>query len=141
VALVIAPSIAIDIHNTTPANGTEITVEGTNDSAKGTKEIKVQMIKQDDGTFKAVVTTTTTINGEVKSDEQIFIGTEEEVKAQINKFKEADATAMGCANCKGAKELCAECKAKATKTSMTKSCCDGKMEASCATNKTTEKKA
>lgn len=141
VALVIAPSIAIDIQNTTPANGTEITVEGTNDSAKGTKEIKVQMIKQDDGTFKAVVTTTTTVNGEVKTDEQIFIGTEEEVKAQINKFKEADVTAMGCANCKGAKELCAECKAKAAKTSMTKSCCGGKMDASCATNKTTEKKA
>ena len=55
------------------------------------KQVKVNMEKNDDGTVKATVTTTTTINGEEATvDEQVFEGTVAEVKTQIKALKDVD---------------------------------------------------
>ena len=48
---------------------------------------KVEMTKNDDGTAKATVTTTTTENGEVLTDVKIIEGLEEEVKTQLETLK------------------------------------------------------
>ena len=40
--------------------------------------------------MKAIVTTITTSNGEETEDEQVFEGTEEEVKAKIEALKDVD---------------------------------------------------
>ncbi len=48
------------------------------------KEVKVNMEKNDDGTVKATVTTITTKDGETTTEDKIFEGTEEVVKAQID---------------------------------------------------------
>lgn len=82
---------------------------------ENTKAVEVKMTKQDDGTFKAVVTTSTTVNGEVKTNEQVFTGTEAEVKLQVDKLKEVNVVADSCPMCKGKTEMCANCKAKAAK--------------------------
>ena len=82
VALVIAPSIALDV-NAVSAYVKEATpVEVV--SQEISKQVEVEMTKNDDGTVEAKVITTTTENGETVVDEQIFTGTEEEVRAQIN---------------------------------------------------------
>jgi K(+)-stimulated pyrophosphate-energized sodium pump len=54
------------------------------------KEIMVKMDANDDGTAKAVVTTTMTENGKETSTEQVFEGTEAEVKTQIKALKDVD---------------------------------------------------
>ncbi|MEQ6123158.1 sodium-translocating pyrophosphatase [Pseudotenacibaculum sp. MALMAid0570] len=54
------------------------------------KSIKVKMTKNDDGTVKAVVTTSTTENGETVTKEEIFEGTKEEVEKKIEAFKGTD---------------------------------------------------
>jgi len=114
VALVIAPSIAVDA----PTKVADMDAGNMHQmfqlhKQEDAKAIEVKMTQQDDGTFKAIVATTTTVNGEVKTDEQVFTGTEAEVKAQVNKLKGVEVIAVGCANCKGKKELCAACKKKA----------------------------
>jgi|FLOH01.1.fsa_nt_gi K(+)-stimulated pyrophosphate-energized sodium pump len=135
VALVIAPSIAV-ISTTQVADVNATTVKACDmHKADTSKQVEVKMTKLDDGTFKAVVATSITKNGEVNTNEQIFTGTEEEVKAQVDKLKDVNVTVAGCANCKGSKELCAACKNKAAKTAMTKSCCKGKSGASCPNEK------
>ena len=48
------------------------------------------MTKNDDGTVKAVVTTSTTENGETVTKEEIFEGTKEEVEKKIEAFKGTD---------------------------------------------------
>ena len=50
----------------------------------------VKMDANDDGTAKAVVTTTMTENGKETSTEQVFEGTEAEVKTQIKALKDVD---------------------------------------------------
>ena len=72
VALVIAPSIALD------ADAVSAYAETGNTS---TKEIKVTMESNDAGIFMATVTTVINNNGEESISEQVFEGTEEEVKA------------------------------------------------------------
>jgi K(+)-stimulated pyrophosphate-energized sodium pump len=115
VALVIAPSIHVDTETPTKVadNMTEITVDlhkmhKTNE----TNEIQVQMSKQDDGTFKAVVTTTLTKEGKVITNEQVFTGTETEVKEQVHKLKGMD---MESCPMHKDKKLCKKHKLKAEK--------------------------
>ena len=48
------------------------------------KEEKVTVIMEAEGdTFKATVTTTTSVNGELQESVQVFKGTEEEVRAEV----------------------------------------------------------
>ena len=55
---------------------------------QNSKEVKIIMEGNDDGTFKATVTTVTSENGKEVTTEQDFHGTEEEVKASIDALKE-----------------------------------------------------
>mgnify|MGYP002637055250 CR=1 FL=1 len=85
VALVIAPSIALK-----PAEVAEYSKEkvATEVVAKEiTKEVIVEKSINEDGTVKAIITTTTTKNGEITTEDNIFEGTEEEVKAELENLK------------------------------------------------------
>ena len=77
VALVIAPSIALNSNNLAAyvANHTE--------AVEVSKEIKVDMTNNDHGTVEAVVTTVITKNGETLTSYETFNGTKAEVKANI----------------------------------------------------------
>ena len=82
VALVIAPSIAL--------SSDSLTAYVSNDNGNKeivSKEIKVDMTKNDDGTAKAVVTIITRENGETLTSYENFNGTEDEVKASIENLK------------------------------------------------------
>ncbi|WP_281541027.1 sodium-translocating pyrophosphatase [Maribacter aestuarii] len=87
VALVIAPSIAISGDTMTAYNEAKINTEVV--AKQMQKRVEVKMDKNDDGNTTAVITTTTTENGEEKVTEQVFEGTEEEVKAKIEAFNAA----------------------------------------------------
>ncbi len=52
-----------------------------------TKIVKMNIDKNDDGTAKATVTTTTTENGESITKDEVFEGTLEEVKKKLNAFE------------------------------------------------------
>ncbi len=84
VALVIAPSIALSSDEmgayTIEKAATEMVAQNMQ------KEVKVTMNGNSDGMVKAIVTTTRTENGETTTSEQLFEGTEEEVKAKIDAF-------------------------------------------------------
>ena len=54
------------------------------------KEISITIDTNDDGTAKAVVTTIDTENGKESSTEEVFEGTEAEVKAQVEALKNVD---------------------------------------------------
>lgn len=85
VALVIAPSIALDAAEMAEynrENGVEMV------SHEISKEVEVIMSVNEDGSTKAVVTTTTTDNGTITLDEKVFEGTAEEVKADIQNLKD-----------------------------------------------------
>ena len=81
VALVIAPSIALDAVEVAEfANekaGTEVVANQI------MKEVMVDKSVNTDGTVQAVVTITTTENGISTTEDLIFKGTEEEVKAEL----------------------------------------------------------
>jgi len=79
VALVIAPSIALD------ADAVSAYAETGNTS---TKEIKVTMESNDAGIFMATVTTVINNNGEESISEEVFEGTEAEVKANIDALRD-----------------------------------------------------
>jgi K(+)-stimulated pyrophosphate-energized sodium pump len=55
-----------------------------------TKEVKVDIQENEDGSSKAIVTTTTTENGKSKTEEQVFEGTMEEIKEKINAMKDVE---------------------------------------------------
>ena len=55
------------------------------------KRVEVKMTSGEGDAAKAVVTTTTTVNGETTVDEKVFEGTMEEVKARVEALKEVDA--------------------------------------------------
>jgi K(+)-stimulated pyrophosphate-energized sodium pump len=74
VALVIAPSIALEADTVTAYIETAMPT---------TKEVKVIMNSNDEGVYTATVTTLTSNNGEEKTTEQVFKGTEDEVKANV----------------------------------------------------------
>ena len=84
VALVIAPSIAMSADDATAYADNSLQTEEVSIS----KEVKVKMENNDDGTVKATVVTVTNENGEETTDEKSFEGTEEEVKAEIEALKE-----------------------------------------------------
>ena len=86
VALVIAPSIALDAVEVTDYSKEKAATEVV--AKEISKEIKVEMITNDGGTVKATVTTTTTENGEATTDVKIIEGTEEEVKAELETLKD-----------------------------------------------------
>ena len=52
------------------------------------KEVKVNMQSNDDGTVKATVTTVTSENGKESTNTQTFEGTETEVEAKIDALKD-----------------------------------------------------
>ncbi|APY11340.1 sodium-translocating pyrophosphatase [Seonamhaeicola sp. S2-3] len=83
VALVIAPSLisgeAVQAYN----DNSNDTVE----MVEVSKEIKVNMTNNDDGTVKAVVTMVTTENGEQSTSYQTFEGDENKVQASIDALK------------------------------------------------------
>jgi K(+)-stimulated pyrophosphate-energized sodium pump len=86
VALVIAPSIALDKEVLTAY------VSDNNNIVKElvTKESKVDFIENEDGTFKAVVTTVTTESGNKSTTYENFTGTEAEVKAGVEALKQKE---------------------------------------------------
>jgi len=81
VALVIAPSIALSSDAVSAYAADKVGTELVAQNMK--KEVRVQMEKNEDGTVKAIVTTTTTEDGAETVNEQVFTGTMEEVEAQI----------------------------------------------------------
>ena len=85
VALVIAPSIALDAAEVAEYARENAPTEMV--SHEISKEVQVIMSTNEDGSTKAVVTTTATDNGIITVDEKVFEGTEEEVKAEIQNLK------------------------------------------------------
>jgi len=85
VALVIAPSIAISAETLTAYNEQKAATEMVAKDVQ--KEIRVEMKKGDDGVVTATVTTTTTENGKQSVNEEVFTGTEEEVKSKVEAYK------------------------------------------------------
>ncbi|MCL4140131.1 UNVERIFIED_CONTAM: hypothetical protein GTU68_053767 [Idotea baltica] len=84
VALVIAPSIAMSSDNVSAyANNTN-----ASEQVEVSKQIKVEMTNNEDGTTKAVVTTVATVNGEASTTYETFQGSEKEVRAKINALNE-----------------------------------------------------
>ncbi|PIB30388.1 sodium-translocating pyrophosphatase [Maribacter sp. 4G9] len=88
VALVIAPSIAMSGDSMTAYNETKVATEVVSKQIE--KKVEVNMEKSDAGIFKATVITTISNNGEESISEQVFEGTEEEVKAKIEAFNIAN---------------------------------------------------
>ncbi|KUO67576.1 MAG: potassium transporter [Lutibacter sp. BRH_c52] len=86
VALVIAPSIALSADEVAEYARENAPTEMV--SHEISKEVQVMMNTNEDGSVKATVTTTTTDNGTVTTDEKVFEGTEAEVKAEIQNLKE-----------------------------------------------------
>ncbi|AJR03252.1 sodium-translocating pyrophosphatase [Siansivirga zeaxanthinifaciens] len=84
VALVIAPSIALS------SDAVSAYVSGnTPEQTEIKKEVKVEMNNNEDGTFKAIVTTVTIKNGEKSTNYETFTGSEAEVKARVNAIKDS----------------------------------------------------
>ena len=81
VALVIAPSIAMGGDTLTAYNESKATTEVVSQQIE--RSVEVRMDKNEDGTSRAVVVTTVTESGNQSVSEQVFEGTEEEVKAKI----------------------------------------------------------
>jgi len=86
VALVIAPSIALDPAEVAAYNQESAPTEMV--SQEISKEVQVIMSTNEDGSTKAVVTTTTSEDGTATTEEKVFEGTEEEVKAEIKNLKD-----------------------------------------------------
>jgi K(+)-stimulated pyrophosphate-energized sodium pump len=92
VALVIAPSIAMSSDTAQAYVATEL---HTPTQVEMSKEVKVNMESNDDGTVKATVTTVTTKDGETTTEDKVFEGTEAEVKAQLEALKDVEVTMEG----------------------------------------------
>ncbi len=89
VALVIAPSIAISDTDVAEYIKDHVKVETV--ASKGiSKDVTVEMTKKEDGTFEAIVSTTNTVGEEMTTDVQVFSGTEEEIKGQLEQLKDVD---------------------------------------------------
>jgi K(+)-stimulated pyrophosphate-energized sodium pump len=92
VALVIAPSIALNNDAVAAYSESGMPPSTEQVMANSSKEVKVVMKSNDDGTYQATVTTVTTKNGEEMITEQLFEGTEEEVKANVDALNNKDNT-------------------------------------------------
>jgi K(+)-stimulated pyrophosphate-energized sodium pump len=87
VALVIAPSIALDAAEVAEYAKENAPTEMV--SQQISKEVQVIMSTNEDGSVKAIVTTTaTTENGTISTEEKVFEGTDAEVKAEIKNLKD-----------------------------------------------------
>tara|TARA_R110002073_G_scaffold230984_2_gene392071 strand:- start:14001 stop:16469 length:2469 start_codon:yes stop_codon:yes gene_type:complete len=107
VALVIAPSIALtgdSAYANEDSQKVWIDEDGNKHVVKGDmamfteeaeKIVKVNLEKNDDGTAKATVTTTTTKNGETTTEDKVYEGTLEEVKAQLDALEDVDVKVKG----------------------------------------------
>ncbi|MDD7886832.1 sodium-translocating pyrophosphatase [Flavivirga sp. 57AJ16] len=86
VALVIAPSIALSSEVVTAyvSEGNEV------ENVAISKDIQVEMINNNDGTVKAIVTTVTVENGEESTSYETFNGSASEVEAHIEALKRSD---------------------------------------------------
>ena len=80
VGLVIAPILG--------GHGTSEAVGMTSDDVR--KEIKVEMHTDDSSMAKATITTSTTVDGESVTEEQVIEGTVEEVKAKLETLEKQD---------------------------------------------------
>ena len=90
IGLVIAPILGgHSAENNEHSETIEVTVNTTNDQdSEAIKDVRVNMTKNDDGSFSAVVTYSVTENGKTTSKEQSFNGTEEEVSNAVDIFIE-----------------------------------------------------
>ncbi|MHA7830321.1 MAG: sodium-translocating pyrophosphatase [Flagellimonas sp.] len=98
VALVIAPSLVslapADEVGMVKADGTTITIteEGMKETKAVEKEIRVEVSNTADGAFKAVVTSSSNVNGEtVKETKEFMADTKEELEEKIQEYKSAEA--------------------------------------------------
>ncbi|WP_457609949.1 sodium-translocating pyrophosphatase [Lutibacter sp.] len=92
VALVIAPSIALDTVEIAAYSNEKAATEAV--VKESFKQVEVAMNTNDDGTVKATVITTITENGKTSTEEKVFEGTENEVKAQLEAMKGVNATVI-----------------------------------------------
>jgi K(+)-stimulated pyrophosphate-energized sodium pump len=93
VALVIAPSLVslspADEVSMLKADGTtvSITTDGMKESKQVEKQVRVEMSNTADGMFKAIVTTSSEVDGEKTEEVKEFTGaTKEEVKEAVEKY-------------------------------------------------------
>jgi len=88
IGLVIAPILGgHSAENNEHSETIEVTVNTTNDQdSKAIKDVRVNMTKNDDGSFNAVVTYSVTENGKTTTKEESFDGTEEEVDKAVDIF-------------------------------------------------------
>jgi K(+)-stimulated pyrophosphate-energized sodium pump len=87
VALVIAPSLVSQNAISEPVvvkPATEIVTQEVQ------KQVQVEMTTNEDGTVKATVTTTSTVNGKTTKEEKVFEGTEAEVQKELDNLKNTD---------------------------------------------------
>ena len=88
IGLVIAPILGgHSAENNEHSETIEVTVNATNEQdSEAIKDVRVNMTKNDDGSFSAVVTYSVTENGKTTSKEESFNGTEEEVDNAVDIF-------------------------------------------------------
>ncbi|MCA0958051.1 sodium-translocating pyrophosphatase [Allomuricauda sp. XS_ASV26] len=98
VALVIAPSLVslapADEVSMLKEDGTTITIteEGIKETKEVEKQIRIEVSNTEDGTFKAVVTSTSSVNGEETVETKEFMAaTKEELERKIQAYKSAEA--------------------------------------------------
>jgi len=91
VALVIAPSIAMSSDAVSAYASNDVQSE----TVEVSKEIKVDMERNEDGTVKAIVTTITTKDGESTTEDKVIEGDEADVRAQIEALKGSGVTIEG----------------------------------------------
>jgi len=89
VALVIAPSIALDAVDVNEYVKEKAATEVVGDM-EISKDVRVTMKVNEDGSTTATVITTTIDNGEKLIKEQVFSGTEDEVKVQLEQLENID---------------------------------------------------
>jgi len=92
VALVIAPSIAMSSDSVSAYASNKLHTEET---VELSKEVKVNMESNDNGTVKATVTTSITKDGETTTEDKVYEGTEAEVKAQLEALKDVEVKMEG----------------------------------------------
>jgi K(+)-stimulated pyrophosphate-energized sodium pump len=89
VGLVIAPILGGHGSDTKHGdiNTVEVTVEQLANTDTDQKIVEMNVIKNDDGTTKATITTSTVVNGETVTKDEVFEGTEAEVQQKLAAFE------------------------------------------------------
>ncbi len=91
VGLVIAPILGG--HSATEST-MESSKEGMSHATQEANEVQIQVTLNEDGTAKATVTSTKTVDGETTIEEQLFEGSPEEVKEAVEAYKKVNAKVM-----------------------------------------------